>query len=176
MSVPPGIPPSMMPGMGTAGMMAGGKAMKGGPAVAAGVGAGALNPNVAAEAGLAAAAAAAAASAAATGDGAGGEKAAVKCPTDEEVRALLSRLSVAAEATPSVATTDEVPEQGAPGLQIETAAPRDQEEGTVTLPYPIELAVPKDPDEPVPEKTPVPAIAEKDVADETEKAALSEAA
>jgi len=160
MSVPPGIPPSMMPGMGAAGMMAGGKGMKGGAAVAAGVGAGDV------KAAAALAAAAAAASAAATGSGMGGEKAAFKCPTDEEVQALLCRLSVAAEVKPSPDATNKAPEQGAPGLQIEAVAPKEPEE----------VVAPKELEDVVQEKTPVPELSEKEAADEPEKATLSEAA
>lgn len=166
MSGPPGIPPSMMPGMGTAAtataaMMAGkGTAgMKGGTAdasaaAAAAAAAAAMNP-------------AAAAATTAAGDGAS-ERAAFNCPTDEEVQAVLSRLCVAPEALPSPAATDEVPEQGAPGLQFGSAAPAEPEE--VSAPKELQ-------EESVPEKTPVPALAEIEAVDETtEKSTLSEAA
>jgi len=93
----------------------------------------------------------------------GGEKAAFKCPTDEEVQALLCRLSVAAEVKPGAGAT---PEQGAPGLQIEAVGSKEPEE----------VAPPKEPEDAVSEKTPVPAIAEEQAADETQKVTPSEAA
>uniref|UniRef100_A0A7S2ADP2 Uncharacterized protein n=1 Tax=Alexandrium andersonii TaxID=327968 RepID=A0A7S2ADP2_9DINO len=88
MSVPPGIPPGMMPpGMGAPGMLPGKSA--GAKAAAAG-----------AATGTAAAAAAAASAAGATlaGGAKSGEKAAYKCPTDEEVQAHLSKLNMGNEA------------------------------------------------------------------------------
>merc|ERR1719458_658254 len=132
---------AMMPGLGAAGMMAGGKGgMKGG--AAAGAGANAMNPNLVA--------ATAAASAAAAGGGAvqsgqkANDKAAFKCPTDEEVQARLSKLSVAAKAAPSSVASDDAapalietlavarlaPELGGgpPGLELEVAAPKEPEE------------------------------------------------
>jgi len=82
---PPGISPAMMPGLGATGMMAG---KSGGGKGGAGAGAAA----VAAAAGVA-------------GPGIKtGEKATYKCPTDEEVHAHLSKLSMGAE-VPSSTTT-----------------------------------------------------------------------
>jgi len=110
MPVPPGIPPGMMPGMGAAGLMAGkGAGVKGG-----------LVPG---------ASGAAAAAAAATGVGLAppavpksGEKAAFKCPTDEEVQAHLSKLSVGAEAGPRA----EEAQAAAEGAAAPAAAPTPQ--------------------------------------------------